>query len=114
MLIAHSQANRDTRPNLIGGYRDYVRETGEFVQPPERDLETRLIGGRGALYKVRQLGIYAYLTHNLIEAVELDATAHFKVEGKEQESDDRGETAGAATRVDGRRANKADRPSHPR
>ena len=27
-------------------------------------------------------GIYAYVTHNLIEAVELGATAHFKVEGK--------------------------------
>ena len=27
-------------------------------------------------------GIYAYVTHNLIEAVELGATAHFKVDGK--------------------------------
>ena len=30
----------------------------------------------------RQPGIYAYLTHNLIEAVELGATAQFKVEGE--------------------------------
>ena len=34
------------------------------------------------LYKFLQPGIYAYVTHNLIEAVELGATAHFKVEGK--------------------------------
>jgi nitrite reductase (NO-forming) len=30
----------------------------------------------------RRPGIYAYVTHNLIEAAELGATAHFKVEGK--------------------------------
>ena len=35
-----------------------------------------------ALYTFRQPGIYAYLSHNLNEAVELGATAHFKVEGK--------------------------------
>ena len=35
-----------------------------------------------ALYKFRQPGIYAYVTHNLIEAVEFGATAHFKVEGE--------------------------------
>ena len=29
-----------------------------------------------------QPGIYAYVTHNLIEAADLGATAHFKVEGK--------------------------------
>jgi hypothetical protein len=34
-----------------------------------------------ALSTFRQPGIYAYVTHNLIEAVELGATAHFKVEG---------------------------------
>src|SRR5215468_8354625 len=54
VLIVHSQANRDSRPHLIGGHGDYVWETG----------------------------IYAYVTHNLIEAVELGASAHFKVEGK--------------------------------
>ena len=37
--------------------------------------------GRGALH-FRQPGIYAYVNHNLIEAVELGATAHFRVEGK--------------------------------
>ena len=35
-----------------------------------------------ALYKFQQPGIYAYVTHNLIEAADLGATAHFKVEGK--------------------------------
>ena len=33
-------------------------------------------------YTFRQPGIYAYVNHNLIEAVELGATAHFKVEGE--------------------------------
>jgi nitrite reductase (NO-forming) len=47
-------------------------------------LETWFIRGGSAgaaLYTFRQPGIYVYLTHNLIEAVELGATAHFKVEG---------------------------------
>ncbi len=84
VLIIHSQANRDSRPHLIGGHGDYVWETGKFDNPPERDLETWFIRGGSAgaaLYKFRQPGIYAYLSHNLIEAVELGATAHFKVEG---------------------------------
>jgi len=84
VLIVHSQANRDSRPHLIGGHGDYVWETGKFANPPEKGLETWLIRGGSAgaaLYTFRQPGIYAYLTHNLIEAVELGATAHFKVEG---------------------------------
>jgi nitrite reductase (NO-forming) len=84
VLIVHSQANRDSRPHLIGGHGDYVWETGKFSNPPEKDLETWFIRGGSAgaaLYTFRQPGIYAYLTHNLIEAVELGATAHFKVEG---------------------------------
>jgi nitrite reductase (NO-forming) len=84
VLIVHSQANRDTRPHLIGGHGDYVWETGKFANPPETDLETWFIRGGSvgaALYTFRQPGIYAYVTHNLIEAVELGATAHFKVEG---------------------------------
>jgi len=85
VLIVHSQANRDSRPHLIGGHGDYVWETGKFANRPETDLETWLIRGGSAgaaLYTFRQPGIYAYLTHNLIEAVQLGATAHFKVEGK--------------------------------
>jgi nitrite reductase (NO-forming) len=84
VLIVHSQPNRDSRPHLIGGHGDYVWETGKFSNPPERDLETWFIRGGSAgaaLYTFRQPGIYAYLNHNLIEAVELGATAHFKVEG---------------------------------
>ena len=84
VLIVHSQANRDSRPHLIGGHGDYVWETGKFSNPPETGLETWFIRGGSAgaaIYTFRQPGIYAYLTHNLIEAVELGATAHFKVEG---------------------------------
>ena len=52
---------------------------------PETDLETWFIRGGSAgaaLYTFKQPGIYAYVNHNLIEAVELGAAAHFKVEGK--------------------------------
>jgi len=85
VLIIHSQANRDSRPHLIGGHGDYVWETGKFHNPPQKDLETWFIRGGSAgaaLYTFRQPGLYVYLTHNLIEAVELGATAHFKVEGQ--------------------------------
>jgi nitrite reductase (NO-forming) len=84
VLIVHSQANRDSRPHLIGGHGDYVWETGKFSNRPEVNLETWFIRGGSAgaaLYTFRQPGIYAYVTHNLIEAAELGATAHFKVEG---------------------------------
>src|SRR5260370_15784884 len=84
VMIVHSQANRDTRPHLIGGHGDYVWETGKFINPPQKDLETWFIRGGSAgaaLYTFRQPGIYAYVNHNLIEAVELAATAHFQVQG---------------------------------
>ncbi|MBE0580692.1 copper-containing nitrite reductase [Devosia sp.] len=85
ILVVHSQANRDTRPHLIGGHGDYVWNTGKFRNAPEVDLETWHIPGGAAgamLYTFLQPGIYAYVNHNLIEAVELGATAHFKVEGE--------------------------------
>jgi len=85
VLIVHSQANRDTRPHLIGGHGDYVWEQGKFANPPAKDLETWFIRGGSAgsaLYTFLQPGIYAYVNHNLIEAVELGATAHFVVEGE--------------------------------
>jgi nitrite reductase (NO-forming) len=85
VMIVHSQANRDTRPHLIGGHGDYVWEAGKFSNPPQKDLETWLVRGGSAgaaLYTFREPGIYAYVNHNLIEAVELGATAHIKVEGK--------------------------------
>jgi nitrite reductase (NO-forming) len=84
VLIVHSQANRDTRPHLIGGHGDYVWEEGKFANPPAKDLETWFIRGGSAgaaLYTFLQPGVYAYVNHNLIEAVELGATAHFVVEG---------------------------------
>jgi nitrite reductase (NO-forming) len=85
VLILHSQANRDTRPHLIGGHGDFVWQGGKFANAPDLDLETWFIAGGSAgaaLYTFLQPGIYAYVNHNLIEAVELGATAHFKVEGE--------------------------------
>lgn len=85
VMIVHSEANRDTRPHLIGGHGDYVWETGKFTNPPQKDLETWFVRGGSAgaaLYTFREPGVYAYVNHNLIEAVELGATADIKVEGK--------------------------------
>ncbi|RFC69383.1 MULTISPECIES: copper-containing nitrite reductase [Mesorhizobium] len=85
VLIVHSQANRDTRPHLIGGHGDYVWEQGKFANAPARDLETWFIRGGSAgaaFYTFRQPGLYAYVNHNLIEAAELGATAHFVVDGE--------------------------------
>jgi nitrite reductase (NO-forming) len=84
VLILHSQANRDTRPHLIGGHGDYVWATGKFANPPELDQETWFIPGGAAgaaYYTFQQPGIYAYVNHNLIEAFEKGAAAHFKVIG---------------------------------
>jgi len=85
VLMIHAQANRDSRPHLIGGHGDYVWEHGKFGNAPQTDFETWFIRGGSAgaaLYKFRQPGVYAYVNHNLIEAVMLGATAHFKVEGQ--------------------------------
>lgn len=85
VLIVHSQANRDTRPHLIGGHGDYVWATGKFNNPPDVDQETWFIPGGAAgaaYYTFHQPGIYAYVNHNLIEAFELGAAAHFKVTGE--------------------------------
>lgn len=84
VLIVHSQANRDTRPHLIGGHGDYVWQTGKFNNVPDRDQETWFIPGGtagAAYYTFQQPGIYAYVNHNLIEAFELGAAAHFTVTG---------------------------------
>jgi len=85
VLIIHSQANRDTRPHLIGGHGDYVWETGSFADAPAHGLETWFIRGGSAgaaLYTFQQPGVYVYLNHDLITAFELGALAQFKVEGK--------------------------------
>lgn len=84
VLFVHSQANRDSRPHLIGGHGDLVWEEGKFANAPLRDLETWFIRGGSAgamLYEFLQPGVYAYVNHNLIEAVNLGATAHVVVEG---------------------------------
>ena len=84
VLIVHSQANRDSRPHLIGGHGDYVWEQGKFSNPPDVNLETWFVRGGSAaatLYTFKQPGIYAYVNHNLIEAALLGATAHFIVGG---------------------------------
>ncbi|MDE2921995.1 MAG: copper-containing nitrite reductase [Acidobacteriota bacterium] len=85
VLFIHSQANRDSRPHLIGGHGDYVWERGSFADPPAHGLETWFIRGGSAgaaIYTFRQPGLYVYLNHNLIEAVELGALAHVRVEGE--------------------------------
>ncbi len=84
VLVVHSQANRDTRPHLIGGHGDYVWANGKFANAPDLDQETWFIPGGtagAAIYKFQQPGIYAYVNHNLIEAFELGAAGHFKVTG---------------------------------
>lgn len=85
VLIIHSQANYDTRPHLIGGHGDYVWSTGSFSDDPDTGLETWFIAGGAAgaaVYTFKQPGVYAYVNHNLIQAVLKGATALFKVEGK--------------------------------
>lgn len=85
VLMIHNQANRDTRPHLIGGHGDFVWEAGSFNDAPATNLETWLIRGGSsgaAMYTFEQPGVYAYVNHNLIEAVLLGATAHIVVEGE--------------------------------
>lgn len=84
VLMIHNQANRDTRPHLIGGHGDYVWEAGSFSDAPQTGLESWIIRGGSAgaaMYTFKQPGVYAYVNHNLIEAALLGATAHFVVEG---------------------------------
>ena len=85
VLFIHAQANRDTRPHLIGGHGEYVWETGSFDDPPARNLQTWFIRGGSAgaaIDTFKQPGLYAYLNHNLIEAIELGAVAHVSVDGE--------------------------------
>ncbi len=85
VLFLHSQANRDTRPHLIGGHGDFVWATGSFNDPPQTNQETWFIPGGtagAALYTFEQPGLYVYLNHNLIDAVLKGAAAHVVVEGE--------------------------------
>lgn len=52
VMFVHSQANRDTRPHLIGGHGDYVWEKGDLAASPAEGLETWFIrgGSAGRLY----------------------------------------------------------------
>ena len=84
VLMIHNQANRDSRPHLIGGHGNYVWETS-FTDDPLQDMETWFVRGGcavAAMYTFEQPGVYAYVNHNLIEGVLLGATAHFVVEGQ--------------------------------
>lgn len=84
VLMIHNQSNRDSRPHLIGGHGNYVWETS-FTTPPLMGMETWFVRGGSAvaaMYTFEQPGVYAYVNHNLIEAVLLGATAHFVVEGE--------------------------------
>ena len=85
VLMIHNQANRDTRPHLIGGHGNFVWEAGSFSDAPQTGLESWFIRGGSAgaaLYTFEQPGVYAYVNHNLIEAALLGATAHFIVDGE--------------------------------
>ncbi|MDE0590663.1 copper-containing nitrite reductase [Halocynthiibacter sp. C4] len=85
VLMIHAQANRDTRPHLIGGHADYLWEGGSFTDAPQTGFETWFIRGGSAgaaMYTFLQPGVYAYVNHNLIEATLLGASAHFVVEGE--------------------------------
>ena len=85
VLMIHNQANRDSRPHLIGGHGNYVWETGSFTDAPLTGIETWFVRGgsaMAAMYTFEQPGVYAYVNHNLIEAVLLGATAHFVVDGE--------------------------------
>ncbi len=85
VLFIHGQANRDTRPHIIGGHGDLVWTGGSFRNPPAVDQETWLIPGGtavAALYEFQQPGLHAYVNHNLIEGIELGAAAHINVEGE--------------------------------
>lgn len=85
VLFVHSQANRQSYPHLIGGHGDYVWERGNIADTPHKGIESWVIAAGSAgvfTYTFRQPGLYAYLSHNLIEAFMLGAAAHVKVKGK--------------------------------
>ncbi len=85
VLFIHSQANRDSRIHIIGGHGDLVWHGGSFNDTPATNLETwPVFGGEAsaALYTFLQPGIYAYVNHNLIEAIMLGAAGHISVSGE--------------------------------
>ena len=84
VLFIHSQANRDTRPHLIGGHGDLVWRGGSFADTPATNLETWFVAGGSAvamLHEFRQPGTYVYLNHSMIEAIQLGASGQVRVDG---------------------------------
>ncbi len=84
VLMIHNQANRDSRPHLIGGHGDFVWEAS-FSETPMTGMETWFVRGGSAvaaMYTFEQPGVYAYVNHNLIEGALLGAIAHFIVDGE--------------------------------
>lgn len=85
VLLISAQANRDTRLHLIGGHADLFWPGGKFNNTPYTDFETWAIPGgsaAAALYKFREPGTYAFVNHNLIEAIAFGAIATIKAEGE--------------------------------
>ncbi len=63
VLFIHSQANRDSRPHLIGGHGDLVWQGGSFADVPATNLETWFVPGGSAvamLYEFKQPGPGAF------------------------------------------------------
>ena len=85
VLFIHSQANRDTRPHLIGGHADLFWNGGTFTDKPSTNLFTWFVPGGtavAAMYTFRQPGTYSYSSHNLVEAFLLGALAQVAVAGE--------------------------------
>ena len=85
VLFIHSQANRNTSVHLIGGHGDLIWPGGSFSDKPQTNRETWPVAAGEAIawmYTFKQPGIYAYVNHNLIEAIQLGAAGHVSVEGK--------------------------------
>lgn len=85
VLFIHSQANEDSRIQLIGGHGDWVWPGGSFGNTPTVDRETWHVNSGeavAALYTFKQPGLYAYLNHDLIQAFILGGVAHVVVDGK--------------------------------
>ena len=84
VLFIHSQANRDSRPHLIGGHGDLVWNGGSFGDTPGTNYETLFVPGGSAvaaLHEFVQPGVFVYLSHSLIESVMMGAASHVIVEG---------------------------------
>ncbi|UJF24537.1 copper-containing nitrite reductase [Suttonella sp. R2A3] len=85
IMIYHSQSNRPSYPHLIGGHGEYVWERGNLADTPAQDLESWIIGAGSAgaaMYTFKQPGTYVYLSHNLIEALDLGAISQIRVDGE--------------------------------